>query len=388
MKTTTLFQALLAASLLAGCHREPKEQAAETSAPTEPKITGDKIILPGNSPQLAALAIEPAQPSEAAAIKLNGRLVWDDDVTVRVFTPFAGRIVKIDAEIGEPVKKDDTLATIASPDFGQAQADVHRAASALSLSQRNVARLRELFEHGAAPQKDLHAAEADLEQAKSEHERASARLKFFGGSINTIDQTFQLRAPLGGIVVEKNINPGQEVRPDQMLANAPQLFAPLFLITDPKRLWVLLDATEQDLPRLKAGTPLTVRSRVYPSQTFTGRIDVVSDSLDPNTRTVKVRGSIDNAQRLLKAEMFVTVELPGDKPMRGVDVSTKAVFLKGDKHYVFLGGGKGEFSRREIKIGMEHDGKVLVLDGIEPGQNVVTDGCLLLEQLLQSGSGS
>jgi len=367
---------------LAGCH--PAMQNAETPLP---RIEGGKVALLEGSPQMASVLAETAQPCERSISHFNGRLVWDDDVTVRIFTPFAGRVIKIPAEAGQAVTANEPLAMIASPDYGQAQADARKAASDFVLAQRTFNRVRELFEHGAAPQKDLNSAEADLARALSEVQRTTARLAFYGGNTNSIDQVYQLKSPLAGIVVEKNINPGQEVRPDQMLANAPQFFSPLFVITDPTRLWIQLDMAEQDLPHLKPGQTIAVHARAFPTQTFSGKIVVVSDFLDPATRTIKVRGVVENPERLLKAEMFVNVDLLGDG-QPGMDISLKAVFLKGEKHYVFLEEGRGQFARREIKVGPEHEGKILVLDGIQPGQRVVTDGCLLLEQMLHAAEGS
>src|SRR5262249_31784936 len=168
-------------------------------------------------------------------------------------------------------------------------------------------------------------------------------------------------------------------RPDQITANAP----PLFVITDPARLWVLLDATEQDLRSIRVGATLTLRTQIDPDETFTGHVETVADFVDPNSRTIKVRGTVDNTQRLLKAEMFVSVELPGPS-QNGVDVPSEAVFLKGDKHYVFVEETRGAYLRREVQVGPEHDGKTLVTDGLESGQKVVTDGGLLLDQMIAS----
>src|SRR4029077_1181604 len=111
--------------------------------------------------------------------------------------------------------------------------------------------------------------------------------------------------PLDGFVVEKSVTPGQEVRPDQMLANMPQYTAPLFVVTDPSRLWIQIDATEVDMAFLRPGCEFTFTSRAFPGQGFTGRVDTVSEFIDPATRTIKVKGSVDNSSRLLKAEMFV-----------------------------------------------------------------------------------
>jgi len=380
LKTVLL---LILSSFLIGCHSSA-EKPAEAQGP---RVEGGRVILPEGSPQTGSLAIAQVEVCKGATIHLNGRSVWDDEATVRVFTPFAGRVTKISADVGQAVKQRDTLAMIASPDFGQTQADARRAESDFRLAERTLARVRELYEHGAAPKKDLEAAEADFARAQSEKTRTIGRLSLYGGSLGTIDQVCPLISPLDGVVVEKNINPGQEVRPDQMLANAPQFFSPLFLVTDPTRLWVLLDVSDKDLPHVRRGERILVHAPAFPDRVFQGTIGVISESLDPTTRTVKVRASVDNSARLLKAEMFVTVDLSANRP-EGTDVCAKAVFLKGEKHYVFVQQGRGEFLRREITTGPEHEGKIQVLDGLLPGERVVTEGCLLLEQLYQSGESS
>jgi cobalt-zinc-cadmium efflux system membrane fusion protein len=363
--------------ILAGCH--PAKHEGDVA---EAKVNGDTVIMATNSPQLAALTIEPVGVEQPAFVPLTGRLVWDEAATVRVFTPFAGIVRKLFVDLNQPVTKGMPLAEIQSPDFAQAQSDARKAASDLRRADQNLARLRDLFEHGAAPRKDLESSEADDASAQAEKDRAERRLAIYGATTTSTNQDFLLPSPLTGILVERNVTPGQEVRPDQMLANMPQFTAPLFVVTDPARLWIQIDATELDLPHLRPGRELTFSSRAFPDQNFTGRVDTVSEFIDPSTRTIKLRGTVDNTRRVLKAEMFVSVTLPDGKAP-GASVPAKEVFLKGDKHYVFVEEQPGQFARREVQIGSEQNGRVLILAGAQLGQRVVTDGCTLLQQILK-----
>ena len=358
--------------------------AAETGAAAagDPKVDGLRLTLPDGNPQIASLSSSPVSPSAPDSVQLNGRVVWNEDVTVRVFSPFAGRVVRVPADIGQVVTIGEVLAEIASPDLGQAQADASRAATDLSLAERTLARTRELSEHGVVAQKEVFSAEADVSRARAEEQRARARLALYGVDSTAGHQAFPLRAPLGGVVVERNITPGQEVRPDQMLANAPQLFAPLFVVTDPSHLWVQLDLPERDLSNVRAGVPIEIRADAWPAEVFRGRVTRISSAVDPTTRTLKVRCTVDNRGARLRGEMLVRVNVPALARER-LTVPTAAVLLQGEKHVVFIEESRGHYRRAEVAVGPESGGAVPVLTGLKSGDRVVTSGSILLEHLFQ-----
>ncbi len=358
----------------------------EPTAP-EAKIAGDTVMLPANSPQCASLTVEPVGSQQPALVPVTGRLVWDDDSTVRVFTPFAGIVRKLLVDVNQSVTKGAPLAEIQSADFSLAQSDARKAEADLRRTERNLNRVRDLFEHGAAPRKDVESAEADFASAQAENDRALNRLAISGASPGSTNQTFLLPSPLGGVLVERNVTPGQEIRPDQMLANVPQFTAPLFTITAPEQLWVWLDVTETQLPLVHKGQELVIRSKAFPGQVFKGHLDLISDSLDPTTRTVRARGTVDNSSRLLKAELYVTVEVPDAVPA-SLQVPSKAVFLRDSQYYVFLETSAGQYQRHPVKLGSERDGRVAVLDGLKEGQRLVTEGCLLLQSLMDNAPKS
>jgi cobalt-zinc-cadmium efflux system membrane fusion protein len=364
--------ALAAAALGAACSKQPQEQQAP-----EPVVQGNTITFPvaEKAPRLQTYTVA---PERAPALRLNGRLAWDEERTVRVYSAFGGRVTRILVQPGDRVNKGQTLAVVGSPEFGQAQAEAHRAETDLQLAERNLQRQKELEAAGVAPRKDLQTAEAEYARAQSELERSRGRVRIYGGSMKGVDQSFAISSPISGVVVERNINPGQEVRPDQMTANAP----PLFVVTDPTHLWALLDATEKDLGAVKVGKVVTIRSPVFGNEGFRATLANVSDFLDPATRTIKVRATLPNPDRRLKAEMFVTGELEGQQPPL-IQVPAKAVYFQGGVHYVFTEEAPGKYMRRTVQTGDDNDTRIEIVSGLDDGQKVVVDDVLMLQQMLQ-----
>jgi cobalt-zinc-cadmium efflux system membrane fusion protein len=201
-----------------------------------------------------------------------------------------------------------------------------------------------------------------------------------------VNQAFPLRTPLPGIVVERNVTPGQEVRPDQMLASMPQLVAPLFVVTNPNRLWLMLDVPEQDVASVHAGEHVDIHVKALPGRVFHGTLTLVSAAIDPASRTLKVRGVVDNPDGALKAEMLVSVDAPRSSADLVVPVS--AVILDGDTHVVFVQDKPTEFTRRVVETGPASDGTIAIRRGVGAGERVVTQSTLLLEQLFQRASHS
>ena len=373
MKKTLAAAICLSVSLLGACHK-PTEAPSEP----EPRVEGDAIVFPQGSHETASIQAVEIRRQRAPAIRLNGRLTWNEDRTVRIYTPFGGRVEKIPVQPGMTVKAGQALAVIASPDFGQAQADARRAASDFALAEKNVARVRELEQNGVAARKELQNAEAEYGRARAELDRTQRRLSLYGGRRDGVDQTYTLTSPLAGVVVEKTINPGQELRPEQMTSNAP----PLFVITDPSQLWAQIDALEKDLAKLRVGKTITLHTPAYRDEPFSARVTAISDFLDPVTRTLKVRAVLDNSSRKLKAEMFVTAEVDADGEMVLL-VPTKSVYFQGGHNYVFIEDGGGRYSRREVQPDDVYGADVEIVRGLAEGEKVVTQGSLMLQQILK-----
>lgn len=362
--------ALCAAAVLQGCHKAPTEPAAPEAAP--PILQSGQLRFPPGHPQLALLAVTEARPARELVVDLPARLVWNEERTQRVYPAFAGRVSAIRADLGQSVKAGAPLALLASPDFGQAQADTAKARADQALAQQALARQRELFEAGVVARKDLEQAEAEAARARAEAARAAARTSLYGGG-GAVDQQLAITAGMGGVVVERNLNPGQEVRPDQSGPGTPALF----VVTDPSSLWVQIDARESDLGSLRPGDAFALQVPAYPGETFTGRVTATADAIDPVTRTLKVRGLVPNADRRLKAEMLATARV-SESRSAGFVVPAAALTLDGATHRVYVQRESGVFEPRTVVLGHEGPKNVEVVQGLSAGEKVVTQNVLLL----------
>ena len=373
----------LLALLIAACKPAP----VVDQDPFPLKVEKNSLIFTSGDPQLKSIGVQTAGEKDEVVLHLTGKLVWNEDVTTNVFSPLAGRVASIKGARGQAVKVGDELARITSPDFGQAQADAVKSEADLALAKRVLERTRELLKQGVLPQKELDSAENAFDDAQSERDRAVERLAVWGGRGGDVNGAFALKAPMGGVIVDRNVQPGQEVRSDQMLAGMAVVAAPLFIISDPESLWVHLDVSEQDLSNLQVGQELEIRSRAYGGQVFPGALNVIGQSLNPETRTVVAKGTVANPKRLLKAQMYVDVNVITHVP-KMPQVPIKAVFLREGKACVFVRKSDSVFEMRQVTTAAEDAGHVFVSKGLTAGEEVVSEGALVLESLLDANTST
>ncbi len=371
-------------TVLSACH----DKKIETEEPAGPVVHGEEVEFPADSPKFRQIAISEAKKGAELARHFYGRVSTNEEVTVRVFSPVFGRVNSVLVDIGQPVHAGDVLARLESPDMAQAQSDARKAASDVNAKTHIFLRNQELVRAGSASVQDLEGSQNDMLQAQAEKTRADVKLtQLYGNPGETLDGTYPLKSPISGFVVDRNLNVGQEIRPDQQLANAPNFVMPVFVVTDPKNLWVMVDATERDLPNLHPGDTLSVQSTSFPGKKFPGKILKVGEMLDPLTRTVKVRGSVENLGDLLKPEIYVNVDIIPAGGKTAVEVPSKAVLFVDGKRYIFLEKKPGTYERREVEVADDHDDIAAITKGLSVGEHVVEDGGLYLQAILDNADG-
>lgn len=368
--TRTLI-AIALTSALSACEKKPE---AEPQPADTPVISENSVKFAANSQLKQRLITAPVVSSKDNTLGLPARLAWDEDHTARITSPVAGHLTDVMAQVGAQVKANQALAHLSSPDLGAAQADVERAKSDLVQAERNLARNKDLASAGIIAGKDLEQAQSDLNRTKTEAVRAEVRLKSLGASVN-VDQRFTIKSPINGIVVSRNTNPGMEWRPDT--ANQP-----LFIVSDPSYLWCWIDAPEQAIGSLHQGMKVKLHSSAWPDEAFEGEIDFIEDALDPTSHTLKARAKVRNPSLKLKAEMYVTAEF-SNTAQETLDIPVKAVFLKDASKMVFVKTADGIFTSKTIVPVATGDEWVSISEGLNKGDQVVVDGALYLQRLIE-----
>ena len=310
------------------------------------------------------------------SVSLPGRVSFDEDHTQRVASPIDGRAVGILAKLGDKVRAGQPLIQLSSPNVGQLQADAQKAMSDLAVAQKAIDRVHKLQAEGAVADKEVAVAEGDFRKARSDFGRTTAQLKALGVSPTDPAVNVALRAQIAGIVVERNVLVGQEVRADQA--------TPLLTISSLDSVWVLADAYEQDLGMVAEDDPVTIRVPAYPGETFTGKVHHIGEVVDPATRTVKIRCVAANPGHRLKPEMFAKVDVQNTSGHKFMTVPAKAVLNEGDKTLVIVATEGNVFRARRIDVGPESDGHVRVLGGLTPGEKVVTEGAIFMKREIET----
>jgi cobalt-zinc-cadmium efflux system membrane fusion protein len=371
-KSPLVFAAAVALlSALAGCSKHTESEGGGTEKPRD-FIRYDPTQAPHDF-----IKIETVQEAAGAtSISLPGRVTFDEDHTQRVASPIDGRATSILVKLGDKVRGGQPLIQLSSPSVGQIQADAQKAMTDLSVSEKSAERVHKLQPEGAVPEKEVAQVEGDLRKARADYARATAQLKALGVSPSDPAVNAALRAQIPGVVVERNVLLGQEVRADQA--------TPLLTVSSLDVVWVLADAYEQDLGLIAEGDTVVIQVPAYPGEKFPGRVGHIGEVVDAATRTVKIRCVAANKVHRLKPEMFAKVEVSDNGQHKVMTVASKAVLTDGDKTFVIVATEGNVFRVRRVDVGPETDGRVRVMGGLTPGEKIVTEGAIFMKREIEN----
>ena len=244
------------------------------------------------------------------------------------------------------------------------------------MQKKNLQNVESLFKSGFSSETDYLNSKQEFLKAEQEVARSTQVLRLYGGASNSEKPYFYVHSPLNGYVVEKNVNSGQEMRPDNS--------NPMFIISNLSKIWILANVYETDIAEIKLGQEVDVRTLSYPDKSFVGKISNISNVLDKNSRVMKVRVEMDNKDGLLKPDMFATIHLKLKQPGKMLSVPLKAIVFDNDKYFVVVVKENKKFEKRMVEILKSTSDRVFLKGQLKAGEVVVTEGSLLLFNELNS----
>ena len=381
----TLVLAVIVAAVVFGVYwlmRGKAEKAPEQSQPSQ-SASNNSITI--TEEQARQVHVEPVHMREFIAQRSAvGYVDFNQDTTVQVLSPYAGRIRQVQVRAGESVKKGQALYTVDSPDLVQAASSLIAAAGVRSLATRNLERARKMVEIQAASQKDFDQAMSDQQSAEGAYQAARDAVRIFGKSDAEMDKIISGRkvngemtvfSPINGKVVARSAAPGMLVQP----GSTPAPVA----VADSTAKWVIANVTEYDAPKLKLGLPAKISITAMPGKTYKAEIVNIGASIDPATRRVPVRTEVQDPDGELQQQMLATFVFDVSPPVMSTAISPNGVVREGDGTMsAFVTTDGRQFTRKPLKVGMEQNGFVQILEGLSDGEKVAGDGAIFLSNAI------
>lgn len=373
-------------ALAAGCGTpasEPKSTAAAA-----PAAVANPLEITANENVRERLRLgEPAWTTVAVSQTVAARIEVDERRVTRVGSPVMGRIMQLAVEQGEAVRKGQVLALLNSTELSDSQLAFLKALSAKLLAERAVERAMILLKSDVIGAAELQRREAELSQASAELDAARDQLELMGmpnEAIENLQKNRQLNsvarivASMNGTVLERRLTLGQVVQPADTA----------FEIADLSSLWLQADVPEQSAGNLRVGTRVEAIVAALPGVKIEGALSFVSSTVNPETRTVRVRMDLPNPDRRLKPAMLATVTLR-DQPERQQVIPNTAVVREENAEYVFVQLEGDRYVLRPVRLGAEIDGQRVLVEGVKEGEKILVDGAFHLNnerrrQLLRS----
>lgn len=387
--------ALAATVLLSACNRSMNAAALQTSAPASnasqvsapPSNYSQPQTVQLTQSQLASVKVEPAGiylfPVEREAV---GSIDFVEDLSVPVFPHYQGRIISTMVELGDMVRRGQPLYTIDSPDLIQAESALIGAAATYDLTSKELVRARALNGTNGVSERELEQARSDEQTSDGALRAAREAVRVFGKPDDEIDRMIAsrkidpalvVRSPIVGQITSMNAPPGLFVQP----GNLP---AP-YTVTDISLKWLLADVLESDFPLYHKGQKLEVKVTAFPERVFRGTISKIYANVDPNTHRLTVRSEIPDPGSLLRPGMLANFKIFVRKPVEATAIAFNGVVREADGTMTaWVTTDRQHFTQRIIKTGIRKDNRVQILDGLKPGELVVSDGAVFISNMLQA----
>ena len=369
-----------------GCQsREELEEAQQRSAPQVAGSEGEIHLTPDQVHLNGILTVPASESSVFSSLSAIGRVTPRAGGEAQVFSPFAGRLIADPVKplrIGNEVERGQVLAEVeqffdaserlrVATEDTQLQATIQQAQREVAFRQIELTRIRQLYEGGALPLKQLQMAELNLDQAKTQLDSAQRTRLQYEQAIapDTTRRLEAIRAPISGTVVAADLTAGAQVDPSKSLVT----------IVDLTTVWVEVAIHETDLHFIGRSQRARITTRGNPGRVFMGRLVTIGNVVDPANRTVPATFALDNPDRNLKIGMYAEAQVPTEVRKNALTIPSSAVLTEESESFVFVEPQPGIYMRRPVALGEIVGEKTVVKSGLQLGENVVYRGAQILQ---------
>lgn len=307
-------------------------------------------------------------------LKLSGEINFSDNRVVKVYPFSSGKVMQVKVSMGDLVKKGQTLAIIKSADVVGNYSDISSSGSDVAIAKTQMDNSESLFKNGIATQREYLEAKQNYQKAINAQAKLRAQISINGGGKTSASGEYIVTAPKSGYVLEKKVSEGAFIRGD----NADNMFS----IGDIGEVWVVANVYESDISKVKEGQTVDVTTIAYPGKVFKGVIDKINQVLEPDSKVMKIRVRLQNANGQLKPEMFATVVVQNKNGTMATVIPNTAFISDYGKDYVVIYHDKCNLEVRPITIIKTIDDKTYINSGIKPGEKVISKNELLLYRAL------
>jgi len=304
-------------------------------------------------------------------LNFYGKITADNNKMIEIFPIVGGNVTKVYVELGDYVQKGQLLATIRSTEVAGFEKELDDAKNDVLVAKNNVKVAQELFDGKLSAERDVLEAKSQLNKAQSQLHRVQETYKIYnikGGA------TFEVRAPLSGFIIQKNINQDMLLRNDKS--------DNIFDIAQIDDVWALANVNESDIEQVKLGIDAEVTTLSYPDKKFYGKVDKIYNIIDPETKAMKARVKLNNSGFLLKPEMRATIKLSYDESRTMIAIPSKAVIFDKSKGFVMIFKDRNNIETRQVDVFRQVGETTYILSGLKEGEKVITENQLLIYDAL------
>jgi membrane fusion protein, heavy metal efflux system len=347
-----------------GCKQPESDQKAEAPPALKVQSVEDRNVFEVDRPERFQLTTS-VPHSAVAELRVTGTVTPDISRNVPVISLASGRIVEIDARLGDSVTKGQLLMKVQSADISGAYSDYQQALADETLARKQMERSKLLYDRGAIALKDVEVAEAAETKATVTIKTTLEHLRVLGVDPDHPSPIVEITAPVSGVISDQQVTNAAGV---QGLASPSP-----FTISDLTHVWIVCDVFENDLSAVRLGEHADIRLNAYPNRAITGTISNIGPVLDPNIRTAKVRIEVENPG-LMRPGMFVTATFHGPQKQARAAVPATAILHLHDRDWVYAPVRDRQFRRVEVVGGDMLPGNMQeIVSGLAPGRQVVAN---------------